>query len=108
MSDEIICRRCNGKQQRRRIGRRVQLPDWLMMLHSFSRLLGTYPYVLRTTKYIREKKKRKKRRSGLGMDMQNICMQNFKIYFLKTAWTFGLLCGKRAFCVVACNYLVLV
>ena len=29
MSDEI-CRRCNGKQQRRRGGRRVQLPDWVM------------------------------------------------------------------------------
>ena len=25
-----ICRRCNGKQQRRRGGRRVQLPDWVM------------------------------------------------------------------------------
>ena len=30
MSDEI-CRRCNGKQQsRRRGGRSVQLPDWVM------------------------------------------------------------------------------
>ena len=29
MSDEI-CRRCNGKQQRRRGGQSVQLPDWVM------------------------------------------------------------------------------
>ena len=29
MSDEI-CRRCNGKQRRRRGGLSVQLPDWVM------------------------------------------------------------------------------
>ena len=29
MSDEI-CHRCNGKQQRRRSGRNVQLPDWVV------------------------------------------------------------------------------
>ena len=29
MSDDI-CRRCNGKKQRRRGGRIVQLPDWFM------------------------------------------------------------------------------
>ena len=48
MSDEI-CRRCNGKQQRRRRGgRSVHLPDWFMMLHSSSRHLCMYTYV-RTT-----------------------------------------------------------
>ena len=44
-----ICRRCNGKQQRRRRGGgSVQLPDWFMILHSSSRRLCTYTstYVL--------------------------------------------------------------
>ena len=40
-----MCRRCNEKQQRRRRGsRRVQLPDWFMILHSSSR----HTHVLRT------------------------------------------------------------
>ena len=48
MSDEI-CRRCNGKQQRRRRGgRSVQLPDWFMILRSSSRHLCSYTYALRT------------------------------------------------------------
>ena len=33
----IVCRRCNGKPQRRRGGPSVQLPDWFMVLHYFSR-----------------------------------------------------------------------
>ena len=55
MPDEI-CRRFNGKQQyRRRSGRSVQLPDWFMIRHSFSRHACTYTYVLHLTKYIRRK-----------------------------------------------------
>ena len=51
MSDEI-CRRCDGKQQRRRrVGGSVLLPDWLMIPPS--RHLGVYTYVLSMTKYIR-------------------------------------------------------
>ena len=35
------CRRCNGKEERRkRGGRRVQLPDWFMVLHSWFALIS--------------------------------------------------------------------
>ena len=40
-----ISRRCNGKQQRERGGRSVQLPDWFMILLSSSRHLCPYTYV---------------------------------------------------------------
>ena len=47
LPDEI-CRRCNGKHQRRRRGdRTVQLLDWFMNLHSSSTHICTYTYVLR-------------------------------------------------------------
>ena len=67
MSDEF-CRRCHGKQQRkRRGGRSVQLADWFMILHSSSRR-----FVRVRTYYARPNifgEKKNKRRSGLGMDM---------------------------------------
>ena len=54
----------------------------------------------------KEKKKKTEVRSRDGHAEH--LYAKFKIYFLKTAWTFGLLCRKGAFYVVACNYLVLV
>ena len=74
MFDEIY-RRCSGKRQRRmRGGRSVQLPDWFMVLNSSSRHLSTYMYVLRTTKYVRPRKKKKLRevRSRDG-HLENMC-----------------------------------
>ena len=57
MSDEVY-RPCNGKQQRRRRGgRSVQLLDWCIIIHSSPIHLISCMYVLRTTKYIRRKKK---------------------------------------------------
>ena len=57
MSDEICRRRNRKRQRRRRGGLSVQLPNWCMILHSSSRRVCTHTYVLRTTKYIRRKKK---------------------------------------------------
>ena len=38
----------------------------------------------------------KKRRSSLEMDIPGIeHVQNFRVYLLKRAWTFGFLCGKQ-------------
>ena len=50
-----------------------------------------------STKYIRRKNQQKQpkpRRSGLGMDIYNTC-KNSGLYVFKTAWTFGLSCGKH-------------
>ena len=88
VSDEI-CRRYNGKQQRRtRGGRGVQLLDCFMILYSSSRHLCTYTYVLRTTKYTRRKqaKKSPEVRSRDG-HVEHVC-KNSGSYLLKTAWTF--------------------
>ena len=98
MSDEI-CRRCSGTQQRRRHdGRSVQVPDGFMILHSSSRHLCMYRYVLRTTKYIRRKKlKEPPPGDQVSGWTCRICVQNFRVYLLKTAWTFKLLCGKHVY-----------
>ena len=66
-------------------------------------------YVVRTTKYTLVKKKKRKplRRSGLGMDMQNICAQ-FQGLSLKN--DVDILTFVRKTCVVyvvACIYMVL-
>ena len=38
------------------------------------------------------------------------CVQNCRVYLVKTGWTFGLLCGKHVYFtyIVSCTYLVLV
>ena len=47
VSSDEICRRCNGKQQRRRRGgRSVQPPDWLMIL--------TFTHVCIITYYVHD------------------------------------------------------
>ena len=66
LSDEI-CRRCNGKQQRRRRGgRSVQPPDCIpTFMHACIRT-----HYVHDQKYSGEKQKRNNPlRSGLGMDM---------------------------------------
>ena len=109
MSDQIG-RRWNGKhEKRRRGGRSLQLPDWFRILHSSPRHLCTCTYVLRRTNYIRRKKKEKKtRRSGVGMDMQNMCA-NFQGLSLENGVDISTLVRETwVFYVVACKYLVLV
>ena len=98
MSDEI-CRRCNGKQRRRRrSGQSVQLPDWFMIRHSCSRhLLCKYTYVLRSTKYIQRKQVIKETGVQVSEWTCSTCVQNFRVYLLKTAWAFGLLCVKYVY-----------
>ena len=68
MSDEI-CRRCNGKQQRRRRGgRSVQLPDWFVI---YALLFETFMHVYVRTTYDQvysTEKKNTHLRSGLGMN----------------------------------------
>ena len=66
-SDEI-CRRCNGKQQRRRRdSRSVQLPDWFMIINS-TRHIRTY-YVRPNLFGEKIEDNPPPRRSGLGMDV---------------------------------------
>ena len=68
-SEDEICRRCNGKQlRRRRGGRSVQLPNWFMIQHSFRDI---YAHSIRSTYFARPKifGESTPRRSGLGMDM---------------------------------------
>ena len=66
----IYSRRCNRKQHgRRRGGRSVQLPDSFMILHSSSRHLCTYTYVLYVRPIFSGQRRKPPRRSGLGMDM---------------------------------------
>ena len=39
--------------------------------------------------------------------IEHVCkIQYFRVYLLKTAWRFGLWCGRVVICVVAFNYLV--
>ena len=105
MSNEM-CRECNGKQlSRRRGGQSVQLPDWLMILHSSSRNLRTYTYV----NIFGENKEAKKNVGQVSGWACRTCVQNFRVYLLRTAWTFGLLCGKKCVLyIVACNYSIFV
>ena len=98
MSDEIYCR-CNGQQQRRRRGgRSVQLPGWVMILHSSSRQLCKYTYVLRTTNIFSENKRETPSGGHVSGWTCRTCAQKFRVYLLKTAWTFGLSCGKKLIC----------
>ena len=122
MSDEI-CRRCNRTQQGRRCGgRSVQLPDSFMILHSSSRHLCTYTYVLYVRPNIFSGKRRKKAPSEVrsrdghvehvrkmsgcislerrGQSLTHSTSLPSKKYFWR---------GKHVyFYVVACDYLVLV
>ena len=91
MSDQIY-RRCNGKQQgRRRGGRSVQLPDSFMTLHSSSRRLCTFTYVLyvHTTKYIQRGKRKKdpsevRSRNGQKMENNTLYMRIYlSMFFLR-------------------------
>ena len=56
MSDEI-CRRCNRKQQRRRGGRSVQLPDWFYdAALFFETFMHVYTRTTYTTNIVGKKK----------------------------------------------------
>ena len=60
VSSDEICRRCNGKQQRRRRGgRSVQPPDWFMIL-TFTHVC-MYTYVLCTRPNILGEKEKEKK-----------------------------------------------
>ena len=103
LSNEI-CRQCNGKQQRKiRGGRSVKLPDLFMfrtLRHIFARI-RTYQ-VLRTTKYISRGKKKKPRRSGLGMDMWNVGTKSAESISLKRR---GYLFFSENTCILrSCSY----
>ena len=88
VSDEI-CRRLNGKQQKRRqSGRSVQLPDWFMIRFFETRM---HVYVRTTYDQIYSAKKKKKTpevRSRDGHVEHDMCKVSGS--FLKTAWRFGL------------------
>ena len=77
-----------------------------MILHSSSRYVCMYTYVLRTTRYLRQKKTEKRNGGQVSGWTCRTCVQNFRVYLLKTARKFGLL--TCVFYVVACNCLVLV
>ena len=69
----------------------LQRPDLLFFCMIFRqlRLYGNFGH-LRPSVF----GEKKKRRSGVEMDIEHVC--NFSgSYHLKTAWTFGLLCGKH-------------
>ena len=93
-----ICRQCNGKPQRRRVGRSVQLPDWFMNLHSSSRHFCTYTYVLYVRLHIFGEKNTKTNPEVRSRDghVEYVCKIS-GYFLLKTAWTVGLLCGKHVY-----------
>ena len=98
MSDEI-CRRYNRKQQRRCGGRNVQLPDWFMILHSsFETFMHVRVYVRTTYDQIYSAKKKENSPEVRSRDghVEHVCKIS-ESYLLKTAWTFGLLCGKHVY-----------
>ena len=63
----------------------------------------TYDQIHSTKK--EEENQREGQVSGWGC---RTCVQNCRVYRLKTTWTLGLLCGKRVIYLVAYNDLVLV
>ena len=67
--------------------------------------IHVYVRTIRTTKYIRRNKK-KEIPGGqvLGWTCRT-CVQNFRVYLLKTAWVFGVLCGKYVYCSICLQIL---